>query len=174
MVEKLINKVIESMREDCENISSLYGENSCKYCKHNNLCESISKLNFKRWLYDIYKYCEDEFGNSIILYKNYKYLYDELPKFSSEEEIPTTAEDRALSGIGDVAYVHNPDMGIYYNKYVFNVKSAGGAREWTLVGKFEPSYNDKKNTPGELWIRFKNHPIAFPAFDLIEREEESS
>ena len=124
--------------------------------------------------YDIYKYCEDEFGNSIILYKNYNYLYEELAKFSSEEEIPTTAEDRALSGIGDVAYVHNPDMGIYYNKYVFNVKSAGGAREWTLVGKFEPSYNDKKNTPGELWIRFKNHPIAFPAFDLIEREEESS
>ena len=48
MVKELIDKVIDSMREDCENISSLYGENSCKYCKHNNLCESISKLNFKR------------------------------------------------------------------------------------------------------------------------------
>jgi hypothetical protein len=26
------------------------------------------------------------------------------------------------------------------------------------------SYKHKQNTPGELWIRFKNHPIAFPAF----------
>lgn len=48
MVEKLVDKVIESMREDCENISSLYGENSCKYCKHNFVCEAISKLNLKR------------------------------------------------------------------------------------------------------------------------------
>ena len=48
MVEELIDKVIESMREDCENISSLYGENSCGYCKHNFVCEAISKLNFKR------------------------------------------------------------------------------------------------------------------------------
>ena len=48
MVEELIDKVIESMREDCENISSLYEDNSCKYCKHNFVCEAISKLNFKR------------------------------------------------------------------------------------------------------------------------------
>lgn len=26
-----------------------------------------------------------------------------------------------------------------------------------------PSYWDKKNTPGQLWIRRKDHPIAFPA-----------
>jgi len=26
------------------------------------------------------------------------------------------------------------------------------------------SYRYKQNTPGELWIRFKNHPLAFPAF----------
>ena len=48
MVEKLIAKVIESMREDCENISSLYGENSCKYCKHNSICEAISKLTIDK------------------------------------------------------------------------------------------------------------------------------
>ena len=47
MVKELINKVIDSMREDCENISSLYGENSCKYCKHKYVCEAISKLNIK-------------------------------------------------------------------------------------------------------------------------------
>ena len=26
------------------------------------------------------------------------------------------------------------------------------------------SFKDRKNTPGELWIRLQNHPIAFPAF----------
>jgi hypothetical protein len=27
-------------------------------------------------------------------------------------------------------------------------------------------YDIKCNTPGELWIRLKNHPIAFPAYVL--------
>ena len=48
MIEELIDKVIDSMREDCENISSLYGENSCKYCKHNSVCELISKLTIDK------------------------------------------------------------------------------------------------------------------------------
>ena len=48
MVEELIDKVIDSMREDCENISSLYEENSCKYCKHNFVCEAISKLTIDK------------------------------------------------------------------------------------------------------------------------------
>ena len=48
MIEELIDKVIDSMREDCENISSLYGENSCKYCKHNSICEVISKLTIDK------------------------------------------------------------------------------------------------------------------------------
>ena len=48
MIEELINKVIESMREDCENISSLYGENSCNYCKHNFVCEAISKISIDK------------------------------------------------------------------------------------------------------------------------------
>ena len=64
--------------------------------------------------YDIYKYTEDCFGNSIILFKSYKHLYE----------------------------AHKND-----SNYV-------------------PSYNEKKNVAGELWVRLKNHPIAFPAFDL--------
>ena len=48
MIEELIDKVIDSTREDCENISSLYGENSCKYCKHNSVCEAISKLTIDK------------------------------------------------------------------------------------------------------------------------------
>ena len=48
MIEELIDKVIDSMREDCENISSLYGENSCKYCQHKSVCEAISKLTIDK------------------------------------------------------------------------------------------------------------------------------
>lgn len=65
--------------------------------------------------YDIYKYAQDIYGNSLILFKSYKHLYKQHEK----DEV-----------------------------------------------KYVPSYNDKKNTPGELWMRIKNHPIAFPAFDL--------
>ena len=31
---------------------------------------------------------------------------------------------------------------------------------------YRPSYHEKRNTPGELWMRVKNHPLAFPAIDL--------
>ena len=48
MVKELLDKVIDSMREDCDNISSLYGENSCKYCKHQSICEAISKLTIDK------------------------------------------------------------------------------------------------------------------------------
>lgn len=48
MIKDLLNKVIESMREDCENISFLYGENSCKYCKHKFICEAISNLTIDK------------------------------------------------------------------------------------------------------------------------------
>ena len=48
MIKELIDKVIESMREDCENISSLYEDNSCNYCKHNSVCEAISKLTIDK------------------------------------------------------------------------------------------------------------------------------
>ena len=37
---------------------------------------------------------------------------------------------------------------------------------WEQNGGNPPTFNQKKNTPGELWMRIKNHPIAFPAFDL--------
>ena len=48
MIKELIDKVIDSIREDCENISSLYEDNSCKYCKHNFVCEAISKLTIDK------------------------------------------------------------------------------------------------------------------------------
>ena len=44
MIKELIEKVIESMREDCENITRLYGDYSCGYCKHREVCDAISKI----------------------------------------------------------------------------------------------------------------------------------
>jgi hypothetical protein len=31
---------------------------------------------------------------------------------------------------------------------------------------YRPSYHEKRNTLGEIWMRVKDHPIAFPAIDL--------
>lgn len=47
MVKELIDEVIESLREDCKNITYLYGERSYAYCKHRKVCEAIYKLKFK-------------------------------------------------------------------------------------------------------------------------------
>ena len=46
MVKELIDKVIESMREDCKNITYLYGERSCDYCRNNKVCNAISELYY--------------------------------------------------------------------------------------------------------------------------------
>lgn len=38
---------------------------------------------------------------------------------------------------------------------------------YVLYKKYDsdnPSYNEKQNTTGQLWVRLKDHPIAFPAF----------
>lgn len=39
---------------------------------------------------------------------------------------------------------------------------------------YAPSYHEKRNTPGELWMRIKNHPLAFPAIDLRKGYEDLS
>lgn len=64
--------------------------------------------------FDIYKYAEDAYGNSLFLLKSYAHLYEANSNISS----------------------------------------------------YSPSYNDKKNAYGEIWMRIKDHPLAFPAFDL--------
>lgn len=39
---------------------------------------------------------------------------------------------------------------------------------------YSPSYHEKRNTLGEIWMRPKNHPLAFPAFDLRKGYEDIS
>lgn len=46
MIKELIDKVIESMREDCESITRLYSPRECFYCRHNSICRAIGELNF--------------------------------------------------------------------------------------------------------------------------------
>ena len=51
MIKELIDRVLDSLKEDCDNIINLYGEEySCGYCKHRKICEAIYKLRIKRWL----------------------------------------------------------------------------------------------------------------------------
>ena len=51
MIKELIDRVLDSLKEDCDNIINLYGEEySCGFCKHRKICEAIYKLRIKRWL----------------------------------------------------------------------------------------------------------------------------
>lgn len=70
-----------------------------------------------------------------------------------------------------------PALSTEYDIYKFGVDANGNSlflyktyedlyRQHANDSKYVPSYNEKKNTVGELWMRKKNHPLAFPAFDL--------
>ena len=47
MIKDLIDRVLDSLKEGCDNITQLYGDYSCGYCKHRGVCEAIYKLKFK-------------------------------------------------------------------------------------------------------------------------------
>ena len=47
MIKELIDRVLDSLKEDCDNITNLYGEYSCSHYKHHKVCEAIYKLKFK-------------------------------------------------------------------------------------------------------------------------------
>ena len=46
MIKDLIDKVLDSLKEDCDNIINLYGERSCDYCRNNKVCNAISELYY--------------------------------------------------------------------------------------------------------------------------------
>lgn len=79
-----------------------------------------------------------------------------------KEKIKTIAGYGENTNYYDI-YQYGKD--IYGNIYVLVKKYDG-------VNSFEQNKNVdeqiKNNTPGELWIRFRNHPIAFPAFNIGE------
>ena len=57
------------------------------------------------------------------------------------------------SNVRDVYDIYRYGMDSFDNMYVL----------YKRYGDESPSYQDKKNTPGQLWVRRKDHPIAFPA-----------
>ena len=47
MIKDLIDRVLASFKEDCDNITNLYGEEySCGYCFNNKVCNAISELYY--------------------------------------------------------------------------------------------------------------------------------
>ena len=52
----------------------------------------------------------------------------------------------------DVYDIYNYGMDAYGNMYTL----------YKRYGKDSPTYQEKKNTLGEIWVRLKDHPIAFP------------
>ena len=46
MIKELVDRVIDSLKEDCDNITNLYGEYSCGYCRNNKVCNAISELYY--------------------------------------------------------------------------------------------------------------------------------
>lgn len=54
----------------------------------------------------------------------------------------------------DVYDIYKYGLDQYDNSYIL----------YKYYGEPEPSYESKKNKPGRLWIRKKDHPFAFPAF----------
>lgn len=54
----------------------------------------------------------------------------------------------------DVYDIYKYGLDQYNNSYIL----------YKYYGETEPSYESKKNQPGRLWIRKKDHPFAFPAF----------
>ena len=93
--------------------------------------------------YDIYKYTEDVYGNSWILFKSYQHII-------REHQQNDTLEQRRL----------NPNW----------LSSIG--EDGNTIWDYTPTYQEKKNAPGEVWFRLKNHPIAFPAFDMLVEDED--
>lgn len=93
--------------------------------------------------YDIYKYTEDVYGNSWILFKSYQHII-------REHQQNDTLAQRQL----------NPN-------WLSSIDEDGN-----VIWDYTPTYQEKKNAPGEVWFRLKNHPIAFPAFDMLSEDED--
>ncbi len=71
------------------------------------------------YIFDIYKYATDKYGNAYGLYKQ-------------------------------------------YTNRTFRLSIESGKKD--IITNWPQSYSEKENTLGQLWIRLKDHPIAFPAF----------
>lgn len=69
-------------------------------------------------------------------------------------EVTDTADIKNVHDIYKYGLDLNGNSYILYKKY-----------DYSQVEELKDlSFNHKRNTPGEMWIRLAGHPIAFPAF----------
>lgn len=100
--------------------------------------------------------------------KTYEQLmaYEQIIKY-----VATAQETNQLSGEFDIYRYVEDCMG----NQIFLLKSYKHLYEaHANDSTYTPSYHDKRNAFGEIWMRPKNHPLAFPAFDLREGYEDLS
>lgn len=102
----------------------------------------IRDVNDRR--YDIYKYGRDRFDNNYILYKSYIHPseYESLNWNSFDSLDNNKALSKSKEALNDI-HLNYGDIGRNNRENYAEVM---------------------RNTVGELWIRFADHPIAFPAF----------
>lgn len=95
-------------------------------------------------------YYEKYYAHLNLNLKQLKYIANQLQEYVTAIK-PIVSSYKNLSSVFDI-YKYASD--IYGNKYILYKK----------YNSENPSYIEKQNTKGELWIRLKDHPIAFPAF----------
>ena len=80
-----------------------------------------------------------------------QYIAGQLSCEDIYARIKDIAEDK--QAVSDVYDIYRYGLDNFRNIYVLYKK----------YREPNPTFKEKRNTPGALWIRRKNHPIAFPA-----------
>ena len=65
--------------------------------------------------------------------------------------------------------IYRYGLDLYGNQYIL-VKSYPTLSVHTFEDLLKVDQQTRKTTPGVLWVKFKNHPIAFPAFALTYKK----
>lgn len=108
-------------------------ENFAKY-----IADNIKKSFFERFYYPL-----------SLSKKNYQFIANQLSDPYIQDRILDITNSHLRKDIYDI---YNYGLDAYDNMYIlykqYNVEN--------------PDYQLKKNTLGQMWIRLKNHPIAFP------------
>ena len=120
---------------------------------------------------------QDNTPNSFYYHLNFSHnqcqkTYEQLLAYSPIiRYVATAQETNAISGEFDIYKYAEDCMG----NQIFLLKSYKHLYEQhSGETGYSPSYHEKRNTMGEIWMRPKNHPFAFPAFDLRRGYEDIS
>lgn len=99
-------------------------------------------------------------------------IYEQLLAYEPMiRDVATAQSTQRLSGEYDIYKFAEDCMG----NSIFLLKSYRHLYEQHKDDpSYAPSYHEKRNTLGELWMRVKDHPLAFPAIDLRKGYEDLS